>query len=88
MIICSFCRCGISVEVDGSEDETINIEGVENYKVGSSDDKDSIIMMNTVKEEMTKKVKEEMTKKVNEKMKKVKERMRKFLGKLIVKKEI
>ena len=34
-------KCGISVAVDGSEDEAINIEGVEDYEVGSEDDEDS-----------------------------------------------
>ena len=43
MIIRSFRKCGISVAVDGSEDEVININGVDDYTVGSiesSDDDD------------------------------------------------
>ena len=35
MIIRSFRKCGISVAVDGSEDEVINITGVDDYTVGS-----------------------------------------------------
>ena len=33
MSIRSFFKCGISVAVDGSEDEAINITGVDDYKV-------------------------------------------------------
>ena len=45
MIIHSFRKCGISIAVDGSEDEVINITGVDDYTVGSigsssSDDDD------------------------------------------------
>ena len=38
MIIRGFRKCGISVAVDGSEDNDINIKGLENYKVDSDDD--------------------------------------------------
>lgn len=38
MIIRSFKKCGISVAIDGSEDEEINTEGLEDYTVGESDD--------------------------------------------------
>ena len=31
-------KCGISIPIDGFEDEEINIEGLENYAVGESDD--------------------------------------------------
>ena len=33
MIIRSFKKCGISVDIDGSEDDQINIEGLENFEV-------------------------------------------------------
>ena len=40
MIVRSFEKCGISVPIDGSEDSTIKIEGLEDYTVGAeSDDK-------------------------------------------------
>ena len=45
MITRSFRKCGISIAVDGSEDEVININGVDDYTVGSmesSDDDDDI----------------------------------------------
>ena len=32
-----FKKCGISVSVDGSEDDQINIKGVEGYEVDDSD---------------------------------------------------
>ena len=35
MIIRSFKKCGISIDVDGSEDDQVNIEGLE---VGESDE--------------------------------------------------
>ena len=37
MITRSFKKCGISVAIDGSEDE-INIESLENYTVGESNE--------------------------------------------------
>jgi hypothetical protein len=40
MIIRSFKKCGISVAVDGSEDAQINIETLNDYIVGESDDDD------------------------------------------------
>ena len=40
MVIRSFRKCGISVAIDGSEDDDINIEGLAEYSVGS-DDSDS-----------------------------------------------
>ena len=40
MIIRSFKKCGISVAVDGSEDDQINIETLNDYIVGESDDDD------------------------------------------------
>ena len=40
MAIRSFRKCGISVAMDGSEDEAINIHGVDDYKVESSDSAD------------------------------------------------
>lgn len=36
-IIRSFHKCGISLPIDGSEDSEININGVEDYEVGSGD---------------------------------------------------
>ena len=36
-IVRSFCECGISVPIDGSEGDQININGVENYGVGDAD---------------------------------------------------
>lgn len=38
MIIFSFKKCGISVAIDGSEDDQINIESIQNYAVGESDE--------------------------------------------------
>ena len=38
MIIRSFKKCGISVAVDGSEDDQINIETLNDYIVDESDD--------------------------------------------------
>ena len=35
LIFCSFRKCGISVAIDGSEDEDINVEGLEDYSVKS-----------------------------------------------------
>ena len=40
MIVRSFEKCGISVVPDGSEDEKINIIGLEDYSVESDDDED------------------------------------------------
>lgn len=37
MIISSFKKCGISVANDGSENEEMNIEGLEDYAVSDSD---------------------------------------------------
>ena len=33
MIIRSFKKCGIAVQIDGSEDDQININGLDDYKV-------------------------------------------------------
>ena len=38
MVIRSFKKCGISVAIDGSEDTEININGIEDYEVGESDE--------------------------------------------------
>ena len=38
MIIRSFKKCGISVAVDGSEDDQINIETLNDYSIDESDD--------------------------------------------------
>ena len=38
MIIRGFRKCGISVAVDGSDDDDVNIKGLENYQVDSDDD--------------------------------------------------
>ena len=38
MIIRSFKKCGISVAIDGSEDDQINIESLDDYTVGESED--------------------------------------------------
>ena len=46
LITRGFRKCGISIAVDGSEDEVININGVDDYTVGSiesSDDDDDDI---------------------------------------------
>ena len=40
MIVPSFEKCGISVAPDGSEDDEINIVGLEDYSVESDDDED------------------------------------------------
>ena len=40
MIIHSYKKCGISLAVDGSEDDQINIEILNDYIVGESDDDD------------------------------------------------
>ena len=40
MVIRAFKKCGISVAIDGSEDEEININNVEDYKVENSDEID------------------------------------------------
>lgn len=34
MVVRSFKKCGISVPIDGSEDDEINIEGIPSYQVG------------------------------------------------------
>ena len=38
MIIRSFKKCGISVAIDGSEDDEINIESLDDYEVGESEE--------------------------------------------------
>ena len=38
MVIRGFQKCGISIAIDGSEDDEINIKDLENYKVESDDD--------------------------------------------------
>ena len=40
MIVHSFEKCGISVVPDGSENEKININGLEDYNVESDDNED------------------------------------------------
>ena len=37
-IIRSFKKCGISLDLSGSEDDVINIEGIPNYKMPSADE--------------------------------------------------
>ena len=37
-IICSFKKCGISVAIDGLEDDQIHINTLNDYNVGESDD--------------------------------------------------
>ena len=37
-VVRGFKKCGISVAIDGSEDDEINIKGFENYKVESDND--------------------------------------------------
>ena len=37
-IIRSFKKCGISLDLSGSEDDDINIEGIPNYKMPSADE--------------------------------------------------
>ena len=44
MIVRSFEKCGISVAPDGSEDEKINIIGLEDYNVESDDNEDPFQM--------------------------------------------
>ena len=41
MIKRSFIKAGIAVAIDGSQDDEINIEGLENYQVDLSDDESS-----------------------------------------------
>ena len=38
VVVRGFKECGISVAIDGSEDDEINIKGLENYQVESDDD--------------------------------------------------
>ena len=38
MVCRSFKKCGISVAIDGSEDDEINIKGLEDYSVGDEGD--------------------------------------------------
>ena len=38
MVIRAFKKCGISVAIDGSEDEEMNINNIEDYEVESSDE--------------------------------------------------
>ena len=38
MVRRSFKKCGISVAIDGSEDDEINIKGLEDYSVGDEGD--------------------------------------------------
>ena len=38
MVIRSFRKCGISVAINGSEDSSININGLEKYCVESDDE--------------------------------------------------
>ena len=40
MIIRGFRKCGISIPVDGSKDDDINIKELEKYQVDSDDDDD------------------------------------------------
>ena len=39
MVIRGFRKCGISVAIDSSEDDKINIKGLEGYQVESDEDK-------------------------------------------------
>ena len=41
MIIRAFRKCGISVPIDGSEDDAINIKGLEDYRVRNIDENES-----------------------------------------------
>lgn len=41
MIIRSFEKCGLSVAVDGSEDDKINIEGIDEYSIPDEEDDES-----------------------------------------------
>ena len=38
LIVRSFKKCGISVPIDGSEDDQIHIQGLEEYSVEEEDD--------------------------------------------------
>ena len=38
VVVRGFKKCGISVAINGAEDDEINIEGLENFKVESDDD--------------------------------------------------
>ena len=38
MVVRSFQKCGISVPTDGSKDDEINVNSLQNYKVGDDDD--------------------------------------------------
>ena len=40
MVICSFEKCGISVPIDGSEDNKINIANIDNYTEDSEDEEE------------------------------------------------
>ena len=40
MVIRSFRKCGISVPIDGSNDEDINISSLPNYKVGEEEERE------------------------------------------------
>ena len=40
MIIRRFKKCGIALAIDGSEDEEINIQGIDGYNVEDDDDKE------------------------------------------------
>ena len=39
MVILSFRKCGISVPIDGSSDDDVNISSLPNYKVGGEEDR-------------------------------------------------
>ena len=41
MVIRSFKKFGISVAIDGSEDDEINITGLEDYRVGDEEDQEN-----------------------------------------------
>ena len=52
-----FCKCEISIAVDGSEDEVININGIDDYTVGSISHQMMMMMsliVNQVKKAMLK----------------------------------
>ena len=38
MVIRSFEKCGISIPIDGSKDDEINIANIDNYTVASEDE--------------------------------------------------
>ena len=40
MIIGSFKKCGIALAIDDSEDEEINIQGIDGYNVEDDDDEE------------------------------------------------